>query len=187
MNAVTKVDRQAILREKGAEFTAIRDRVMLDAQLPVVQASAPTKARMGTLALRASRLQTAIEQIGKMIDGARRWFNDTFSLDVAAEIPLADTAIDAAMQSAIAGLNYFIRDAKAELARVAGMQKIFDEADDKQKTVMLGELQAQSLPVPAAPSTKIALVVTAAIAVLWFFNSGIRTQWKGEGNDYGDD
>jgi hypothetical protein len=170
VNAVAQVDRQLVLREKGAEFTAARNRVMQAIKLPVVQASAFSRARMDTLALRAARLQTAIEQIGKMIDGARRWFQDTFSLDVATEIPIANTAIDTTMQTAIAGMNYFIRDANVELERVAGMQKLFDAANDDQKKTMLGELHAQSLPTPAAPSKANALILALIVGGLWWLN-----------------
>lgn len=185
MNAVTKVDRQTVLREKGAEFTAVRDRVMQAAQLPVVQASSPTKTRMSALSLRASRLQTTIEQIGKMIDGARRWFSDTFSLDVAAEIPFADTAIDVAMQSAIAGMNYFIRDANAVMAEISKTQQMFDAATNEQKKLMLADLRKQRAPVLAAPFTKIALIITLAIAALWWLNS-FRASGIDEGGDDGD-
>jgi len=159
-------DKQTELREKGAEFTAVREALSRAAQLPVVRASVIQRARVDALAARAAKLQAAIEQIGKMIDGARRWFKDTFSVDVAAEVPVANTALAATMQSAIAGMNYFIRDAQKELAQIDAAQKVFEGASDDQKKNMLADLGAQSLPVLAAPSTKTALIVAAIIGVL---------------------
>jgi hypothetical protein len=159
------------LRERGAEFTAAREAVATAAQLPIVRASAPERARFGALNIRAQKLQSAIEAIGKTVDGARRWFSDTFSLDMASEIPLAGTAIDVTIQSAIAGMNYFIRDAKAELSRIGELQKIFESQSDEQKKNMLGDLRQLSLPALPAPSGKTWLIVGAVLGLLFFLNS----------------
>jgi hypothetical protein len=163
---VADIDKQVELREKGAEFIAVREALARVAQLPVVRASAVERARVDALSGRAAKLQSLIEQVGRMIDGARHWFKDTFSTDVSENVPLANTAINGAMQSAIASMNYFIRDAKKELAQIEQAQKVFEGASDEQKKLMLGDLSAQTLPAAAAPSKKTALIVLAVVGVL---------------------
>ncbi len=172
-------DKQAELREKGAEFTAARSAVAQAANFPVVIANPPTKALVDVLNERAARLQALIEQTGKMIDGARKWFADTFSADVRDEVPVANTAIDAVIQSAIAGMNYFIRDAKAALAKIEATQKIYDAATPEQRKNMLADLSKQTFPVMPAFSGKALLIVAAVIGALWLFNSR-------KGDDHGE-
>lgn len=167
------------LRDKGAEFTQIRAAVAQVSALPVVAASATARASVAALNTRAEKLQGLIEQIGKMIDGARRWFADTFSLDVSEQVPFANTAIDGAIQSAIAGMNYFIRDAKNVLARIEATQKIYDAASDEQKKNMLGDLSKQSVPAIPAPSGKALLIVAGIIGALYWLNSR-------KGSDHGE-
>lgn len=139
--------------------------------LPVVAANPVAKANIDALESRAEKLQALITQVGKMIDGARRWFADTFSLDMSEQVPLADAAIDGAIQSAIAGMNYFIRDAKNALARIEATQKIYASASAEQKKNMLGDLSKQSVSVPAPASGKALLLIAAAIGMLYFLNS----------------
>lgn len=162
------------LRERAAEFSAAREAIAKAAQLPIVQASAIERARFAALGLRAGKLQSAIESIGKTVDGARRWFADTFSLDMVAEIPIAGTAVSVTIQSAIAGMNYFIRDAKAELARIDELKKIFDVQSDEQKKTLLGDLRQLSVPAPAMAVTgsgKNWIVLAAVVAGLYWLNS----------------
>lgn len=173
-------DKQVELRERGAEFSALRAQLAQAAQLPIVAASAMARSRVDALNTRAGKLQTGITQVGKMIDGARRWFADTFSLDLAEEVPIANTGIDAAIQSSIAGMNYFIRDAKAELARIAELQKIYDAATEDQKRNILTDLKSEAGPVAApALSQKTILIMLAAAAALWWVSSR-------KGEDHGD-
>jgi hypothetical protein len=165
--------KQQELREKGAEFTAARDALARAEKYPVVIASPIEQKRLAMLNARASKLQQLIESVGKMIDGARKWFGDTFSLDLATDIPIANSAIDAAIQSAIAGMNYFIRDAKGELDAILKAQEMLDAAPDEQKKKMLGELQAQQ-PANASPtfSKKTGAIILAALGLLIWFSKG---------------
>jgi Sec-independent protein translocase protein TatA len=165
--------KQQELRDKGAEFTAARDALARAQKYPVVMASPLEQKRLAMLNARASKLQQLIESVGKMIDGARKWFGDTFSLDLASDVPVANTAIDATIQSAIAGMNYFIRDARQELDSILKAQEMVDAAPDEQKKKMLGELQAQQ-PAAASPtfSKRTGAIVLAALGLLIWFSKG---------------
>jgi hypothetical protein len=164
--------KQQELRDKGAEFTAARDALARAQKYPVVIASPIEQQRLAALNARATKLQGLIESVGKMIDGARKWFGDTFSLDLATDVPVANTAIDATIQSAIAGMNYFIRDARGELDAILKAQQILDAAPDEQKTKMLGELQAQPNAAPPTFSKKTGVIVLAALGLLIWLSKG---------------
>lgn len=163
-------DQQARLRDKAAEFIAARGALQSAGALAVVNASQVNKARLAALNKRAALLQKTIENVGKMIDGARRWFSDTFGIQLETSAPIAETAIDASIQSAIAGMNYFIRDVQSELKRVAELDEQYRAAPAEQKDRMLSALHDET-PQPAAPfaipKKWLLFGGVAIIAVIW--------------------
>lgn len=164
--------KQQELRERGAEFTAAREALARAQKYPVVMASPIELKRLAALNARATKLQTVIESVGKMIDGARQWFGDTFSVDIADEVPIANTAIDAAIQSAIAGMNYFIRDARKELDIILKAQQQLDAAPEEQKKKMLGELSQQKPAPGVAVSKRTGAIILGVIGLLLFLSKG---------------
>jgi len=162
----------ARLRETGAEFTRVRGLLQSAEGFAVVNASPATRSRLGAMHKRAALLQKAIEKTGGMIDGARKWFADTFGKTVESAVPLANPAIDAAVQTSIVGMNYFLKDAKAELDRIIGLQKQYEALPADKKDSALAELRAESTPVatPAIPAKWVWIGLALAGAFVW---------WKG--------
>jgi hypothetical protein len=170
---VATESKQQELRERAAEFTAARDALARAAVYPVVMASPVEQKRLAALNSRAVKIQALIENVGKMIDGARHWFADTFSMDIADEVPVANTVIDTAMQSAIAAMNYFIRDTKKELDIILKAQQTLDAAPEDQQKKMLAELSTQQPPGAAVPiSKRTGAMILAAIGLLLFLAKG---------------
>lgn len=141
-------DDQTRLRDTAADFVALRGALQQAGALAVVNASPATRYRLDVLNTRAASIQKAIESVGKMIDGARRWFSDTFGTDVEESVPLANPAIAASIQTSIAGMNYFMRDAKAELDRIIAKQKQYEALPADKKDSALSELRAEGTPQP---------------------------------------
>lgn len=169
-------DRQQELREKGAEFIEARAALARAAQYPVVAASRIEQARLKALNTRAAKLQALIEQVGKMIDGARHWFHDTFSMDLQDDVPVANTVIDSAIQAAIAGMNYFLRDVRKELDTISKAQAVLDAAPEDQKKKIIGELQALGeTSHPPVISKKAGIIVVAVLGLLLWFGSDENT------------
>lgn len=142
-------DDQQRLQDTAKNFIAVRGALQQAGTLAVVNASPATRYRLDVLNRRATTIQKTIESVGKMVDGARRWFADTFGADVGDAVPLANPAIAAAIQTSVAGMNYFLRDAKAELDRIIARQKQYEALPADKKDSALSELRAEETPQPA--------------------------------------
>ena len=167
---------QTELQQKAAEFIAARGALQSAAGLAVVAASPVNMARVAALNKRAVMVQQTIESVGRMVDGARRWFADTFGIQLESSVPIAETAVDASVQTAIAGMNYFIRDVRAELTRINALDQQYQAMPPEQRDRALGELRSQKPALPSAPFpiAKKWLVAGAVLALgaLWFFRKG---------------
>lgn len=163
---------QTTLRDTAAEFSQMRGALQNASALPVVTASPASRARVDALNKRAAAIQGTIESVGRMIDGARRWFSDTFGTDVQQTVPLANPAINGSIQTSIATMKYFLRDAKAELDRIIARQKQFESLPDEKKKSALSEFSAESVAV-AAPNIPKKWLVIGALAV------GALIWWRG--------
>ena len=167
---------QTELQEKAAEFIAARGALQSASALAVVNASPVNRARLDALNKRAALLQKSIETAGRMVDGARRWFSDTFGIQLETSVPMAETAVDASVQTAIAGMNYFIRDVRSELTRINSLDEQYNAMTPEQRDKALGELREQqpALPVAPFPINKKWVVAGAILAIgaMWYFKEG---------------
>ena len=163
------------LRDKAAQFIAARGALQSAGALAVVNASPVNRARLDALNKRAVLLQKVIESAGRMVDGARRWFADTFGIKLETSAPVAETAISGTVQAAIAGMNYFIRDVNEELMRINALDVKYRAMTPEQRDSVLSELHAET-PAPAAPfpipgEMKWVLVAVAGAGLFWYLNS----------------
>ena len=177
MPVIVPDDAQQRLRDTAAEFIRVRGALQQAATLAVVNASPVAKARLAALNKRAGVIQDAITNAGKMVDGARRWFSDTFGTEVEDAVPLANPAIAASIQTSIAGMNYFLKDARSELDAIIARQKKYEALPADQKDAVLNGLHAE-----AATDT-----VTPAVPAKWLWiGAGVLAVWvflKGKGDD----
>jgi hypothetical protein len=177
--AVTQDGAQSRLRETAAEFTRIRGALQQAGALPVVVASKASRVRVAALNARAAAIQKTIEGAGRMVDGARKWFADTFGASVEDTVPLANPTIAASIQTSIAAMNYFLRDAKAELNAIIARQKQYEAAPEDKRAALLSGLGADTAPDVAAQELQIRrnwiYLGIAAVAVAVFL--------KGKGDD----
>lgn len=158
------------LRDKAAQFTEAVSQLRAAAALPVVNHSSQDRRAVDLLLKRAGALQKTIESAGRMIDGGRRWFRDTFGTDLE-HVPVAGTAIDTAIQTSIAGMNYFLRDAENELKRTQTLKEKFDALPEDGRKALLASLADQpgDEGVNPAPSKKTAVLILGGIAgAIWF-------------------
>lgn len=165
---------QSRLRETADEFIRLRGALQQAQTLPVVSASPTTKARLAALNKRATAIQSTIENVGKMIDGARRWFADTFGARMESQVPLANPAIDGTVQTSIAAMNYFMRDAKTELDRIVALHKAFEALPADKKPQALAELGIQTAPAPPSGvlKNKWLWIGGAAVALFMLMRGG---------------
>jgi hypothetical protein len=141
---------QLALRDTAAEFARVRGALQSAAVLPVVIASPVRRARVDALIKRAATIQQTIEGAGRMIDGARRWFSDTFGVQVEDSVPAANPAIAASIKTSVAAMNYFLRDAKAELDAIIDRQRQYESIPEEKRAGALAELRAAEAPAPGA-------------------------------------
>lgn len=141
---------QLALRDTAAEFTRVRGALQSAVALPVVAASPARRARVDALIKRAALIQNTIEGAGRMIDGARKWFSDTFGVQVEESVPLANPAIGASIQTSVAAMNYFLRDAKAELDAIIERQRQYESIPEEKRAGALAELRATETPAPVS-------------------------------------
>lgn len=170
-------DLHARLDETAAEFVALRGELQRAGALAVVNASPLSKKRIDAFANRATKIQAAIESTGRMIDGARRWFSDTFGMPVEESVPLANPAIEASVQASIAAMKYFIRDARAELETIGKRQSQYEAFPEDKRDKVLSALHAEDLPAVISPplAPKYVLLGLAAVAAyVW---------WKGNDDE----
>ena len=146
MSPKPAIDPSVTLRQTAAEFVRLRGVLQQAGALRVVISSPITKKRVDVLNKRAGMIQDAIEHSGRMIDGARRWFSDTFGSPIEQTVPLANPAIGASVQTSIAAMKFFMRDAKAELNRIIASQRALEAAPKEKQSQILAELGAQSVP-----------------------------------------
>lgn len=168
-------DLQENLRVTAAEFTRVRGALQQAGGLPVVTASPAAKLRVAVLNKRAGMIQTTIESVGKMIDGARRWYADTFGTEVESQVPAANPTIGASMQTSIAAMNYFIRDAKAELDSIVERQKVFESLPEDKRGTALAELKSEVAKPGAAPFSiprKWLVIGALAVGALFLLKGG---------------
>lgn len=165
------------LRDTAAEFSRMRGALQQAGELAVVNASPLARYRLDVLDKRATTIQGAIESVGKMVDGARHWFSDTFGTDVETEVPIANPVIESTIQTSIAGMNYFLKDAREELNRVLSRQKQYDALPPEKKDSVLSELRAEDSPVPvvkaggfAVPKKWLWIGAGALAVAVWYFN-----------------
>ncbi|MGH8744387.1 MAG: hypothetical protein ACREUY_08940 [Burkholderiales bacterium] len=167
-----EIDAKEKLRKTAAEFIKIRGALQNAGTLAVVAASPRQRSRIDALNTRAAMIQKSIEGAGKMIDGARHWFSDTFGTDVEDSVPLANPAIEASVQTSIAAMNYFLRDARAELNAVIDRQKKFEAIPEEKRASALSGLAAESATeqvTPAfTPSKNILMIGLYALALFLF-------------------
>jgi hypothetical protein len=172
VNETDSLDPQVKLRDTAADFIRMRGALQSAGALPVVIASPVTRTRLDALMKRAAAIQKTIEGAGRMIDGARKWFADTFGAKVEDSVPLANPTIRAGVQTSIAAMNYFLRDAKAELDAIIERQRQYESFPEEQRPKVLAGLAAESAPVatPAIPAKW--LLIGAGMFALWIFFKG---------------
>jgi hypothetical protein len=162
---------QAKLRDTAAEFIRVRGALQSAENLAVVAASPLTRARLAAFNKRAAAIQQTIEGAGRMVDGARRWFADTFGTQVEETVPLANPAINASIQTSIAAMNYFLKDAKAELDSIIARQRDYEALPEDQRPKALAGLAAETPAASTAIPPKWLWLGAGALAI-WVFLKG---------------
>lgn len=159
------------LTAKAAEFIDARDALAATRDLAAVNSSKPIQQRLSLMDRRALKLQSGIERIGKTIDGGRRWFVDTFGADVEDSVPLASPAIKGAAQSAIAAMNYFIRDAKSLHDGIVQREQNYQALSDDQKNRFLGAAETGTADDPMV-LPEIEVTASALPSFKWVWLAG---------------
>lgn len=165
---------QAELRETAQDFVRVNDALKSALALPVVRASPKNSAAVAAMLRRGSTIQTTIEGAGRMIDGARKWFADTFGAKVEDSVPLANPAIGASIQTSTAAMKYFLRDAKAMLDSIIARERQYESMPEEQRKTALASLAADPPADAAAPVIPKKFLVIGALAI------GAFVLWKGQ-------